>query len=756
MSDQGRGRGRARTWPEAGRVAVRRPVPWFISWTGLRPPLVRWIAQDIAPGRLVPWLPVAFAFGIMAYFAAPREPALWAAVSLAGTALVVAVVMHRRPVALPVALGFFAASAGFATATLRSAWVDHPVLWHTASSVEVTGFVAQREERERSDRMVVEIVHIEGRALRDAPRRIRVSVRRATAPPVGSYVTFRARLASPLAPLRPGGYDFARDLWFQGIGATGFVLGRIRTLEAQASPPRAIRYAAAVAALREGIDARIRAVVPGDAGAIASALITGKRDAISATVNEAMYVSSLAHVLSISGYHMAVVAGVVFFAIRGLLALVPALVFRFPIKKWAAGAAILAAAFYLLVSGAEVATQRAFIMTAVVLGGVLIDRAALTLRTLAMAALAVLALSPQALVHPSFQMSFAATLALVAVYERSRPWMTSASDTPLGARIALWGGRHVVTLVVASTVAGLATTLFAAYHFHRVAPYGVLANLVAMPVVSLVAMPAGLLALVAIPFGFDAPLWRVMGEGIGAMIAIALWVAALPGAVGRIAAFGIGPFLLGAGGLTLLCLLRSRLRWLGGFALVAATALAVTTPQPDLYVSPSGDAVGVRGANGRLSIMRTGSDTFAVRTWLSADGDGRAQSDPSLRAGPRCDGVGCAAHLADGTIVALALDPAAFADDCSRAALIVTRRTPPAECAALVVDRNWLQRSGALAVHRVADGWKIVPARSPGDQRPWMLPLADKPSAGRSSERPTTSATPPDAAPRQDDLEPGD
>src|SRR5690606_4254799 len=243
-----------------------------------------------------------------------------------------------------------------------------------------------------------------------------------------------------------------------------------------------LAYTTAVQGVREAIDDRIRAVVPGDGGSIASALITGKRDAISTPVNDAMYVSSLAHVLSISGYHMAVVAGVVFFVLRALLALVPGLSDRRPIKKWSAAVALVAAAAYLVLSGAEVATQRSFIMTAVVLAGAMADRPALTLRTLALAAMAVLLIAPQSLVHPSFQMSFAATLALIAAYERGLPWMVAGADTSRGARFALWGGREIVGLIVASLVAGAATTLYAAFHFHRIAPYGVIANLLAMPV----------------------------------------------------------------------------------------------------------------------------------------------------------------------------------------------------------------------------------------------------------------------------------
>ena len=260
-------------------------------------------------------------------------------------------------------------------------------------------------------------------------------------------------------------------------------------------------------------------------------------------VNDAMFISGLGHVLSISGYHMAVVAGVVFFAVRALLALFPALTVGFPIKKWSAAAALAAAAFYLLLSGAEVATQRSFFMTAVVLIAVMVDRRAITFRTLAVAAMIVLAIAPEALVHPSFQMSFAATLGLVALVQIGMPRLFATPDNSATARVALWGGRELMMLVLASLVAGLATTPYAAFHFHRVTPYGVLANLAAMPVVSALVMPAGLLGLVAMPFGFDGVFWAIMGVGIDWMIVVTQWVAALPGAIGRMAAFGIGPLI---------------------------------------------------------------------------------------------------------------------------------------------------------------------------------------------------------------------
>lgn len=571
---RGRSRGQAETWPPggAGRPrALASPSGLADYARAFAERLRQWAIADTGPGRLLPWLPVAFGLGIAIYFTAEREPAVWAAVGLAAICIAAAMLARRRPIAFPVVLAFAAVTLGFATATLKSVQVAHPILQAPAGNVAIAGFVEVREERERSDRIVVHALTLEGIRSGEKPERVRVSVRKGTAPPVGTYVTFRARLNPPLQPLRPGGYDFSRDLYFQRIGAVGFVLGAIRTAEPPAQPSLWLRYATTVQGMRDGIDARIRAVVPGDRGAIASALITGKRDAITAPVNDAMYISGLGHVLSISGYHMVIVAGVVFFVLRALLALIPALANRRPIKKWAATVALGAAAFYLVLSGAEVATQRAFIMTAIVLIAVMADRAALTLRTLAVAAFCVLVIAPQAVVHPSFQMSFAATLALIAVYERGMPWAVANADTSAGARVALWGGRQIMGLLLASLVAGLATTFYIAFHFHRVTPYGVIANLIAMPIVSIWVMPSGLLGLAAIPFGFDGPLWRMMGAGVGWMIAVAQWVAGLPGAVGRVTAFGIEPLLACSAGLVVVCLLKTPLRWCGAALIVLAS-----------------------------------------------------------------------------------------------------------------------------------------------------------------------------------------
>jgi competence protein ComEC len=395
-------------------------------------------------------------------------------------------------------------------------------------------------------------------------------------------------------------------------------------------------------------------------------------------------------------------------------------------------------------------------MVAIVLIAVIVDRSALTLRTLTVAAIAVLFFTPEAIVHPSFQMSFAATLAIVAGYQGGLPWMTGGVETPLGARIGLIGGRWIVGLVIISLLAGLATTLYSAYHFHRLTPYGVLTNLIAMPIVSLWIMPAGIMGIVMLPFGFDGFCWWVMGAGIEWMIAIALWVTALPGSVGRIAAFGIGPLLIGSAGLVLLGLLKSPLRLVGAVLLAAASLWAIRTPQPDVLVAPDGSSVAIRTTAGRLSILRAGNDSFAIQQWLAADADARTAKDQSLGEGLACDDAGCVARLTDGSTVAIARTIEAFAEDCRRAVLVVSSRQAPPGCAALVIDRRVSQSNGALALRRVGAAWETTAARPDGYDRPWARarPAVDEAAAAAR----TTPARAParDATPRAEDLEPGD
>jgi competence protein ComEC len=271
-----------------------------------------------------------------------------------------------------------------------------------------------------------------------------------------------------------------------------------------------------------------------------------------------------------------------------------------------------------------------------------------------------------------------------------------------------------------------------------------------MPVVSALVMPAGLLGLVAMPFGFDGVFWRIMELGIDWMIAVAQWVAALPGAVGRIAAFGTGPLIAASVGIILLGLLRTPLRWSGAGAIAIAVAWALAAPQPDVLISADGHSVGVRGRDGRLHLMRTAKDAFLVKEWLAADADARLPGDASLADGVSCDETGCVAQLPDGGFVALALRPEALSDDCTRAAVIVTARQVSPGCGALVIGQERLHKQAANSLRRTRGGFVIDAVRPNGVDRPWS-PAVDDQIAPENTTTHPAPARPVDATPAEAD-----
>jgi competence protein ComEC len=306
MAERGRARtqGIAGTWPPREAARAGRIAPsGFSTWSSLADKLRAWVRAEAGAGRLLPWVPVAFGTGIAFYFTADHEPVLSVAAGTAAALCAVAFLLRRQGL-FPVAVMIAAVAAGFATATWKTARIAHGVLARPMFGVSLSGFVEARDIRERTDRFVLRVAQMDSPKSQTRLERVRLSVRKGTAPEVGSFVELKARLQPPLSPLRPGSYDFGRDMYFQGIGASGFVTGSIKTVEPPESGGLSLRYAALMQNLRDAIDARIRTTLDGDKRAIATALLTGRRDAITTPVNDAMFISGLGHVLSISGYQI--------------------------------------------------------------------------------------------------------------------------------------------------------------------------------------------------------------------------------------------------------------------------------------------------------------------------------------------------------------------------------------------------------------------------------------------------------------------
>ncbi len=441
---------------------------------------------------------------------------------------------------------------------------------------------------------------------------------------------------------------------------------------------------------------------PGEAGAVAAALLVGERSRISEATNESLRVAGLAHILAISGLHMMLIAGTAFFFVRALLAFSPRLALAYPIRKWAAASALAVVTIYLALSGGGAATVRAYVMAAIVFTAILLDRPAISMRNLAIAAFVVVLLGPEGVMEPGFQMSFGAVVALIALWEywRDRQARRLADpDVVPGFRILLFLWRAVLGVALTTLVAGLATGPFAAYHFQRVASYSLLGNLLAAPLISLVIMPFGLLTLIVMPFGLEALPLHVVARGIDSMIAVAAWVAALPGSELRAPHITPLSLLLIVAGMLWLCLWR--LKWrLFGLPLIAVGLASIffLIDPPDILVAPNGQAVAVRDASGVLRVSGARAGSYVVDQFFDEEGL-PPEDGATLKAGVHCDPLACLLGAKDGLSVSHVLDPSAFSEDCRRANVIVTPLRAPVDCRApLVIDADGLAAAGAEAV----------------------------------------------------------
>lgn len=682
----------------------------------------RAMARDIETGRGFLLWPVAFAGAAAIYFALPVEPPLAPVAAAAAATVTAAVLTRRHRGRAPLAAVLLAmACAGLLAAKLRVDGGPSPVLVETRS-MDLSGTVLSVEDRAgRGHRMLVAVDGLRPPPREGVPRTVRLTIRGDSPPPrPGERIEVAARLGPPQAPVYPGGYDFARTAWFAGIGGVGFSLGPAKVAPAADDLPLSLSAVAAVERFRLGVSADIRARLPGDAGSIAAALIVGDRGSIDPATDEAMRISGLSHILSISGLHMALVAACLFGGLRALLAFWPRLAASVPIKEIAAAVALAGTGAYLVIAGMSLPTQRSAVMIAITLGAVILGRQAFSLRNVAIAALVVGAIRPDAVLDPGAQLSFAAVTALIAGFEavaaRRRP-APDRGDVSRLVRILtavpLWIGLSMLT----SLLAGVATAPIALHHFNRAAPLGLLANLVATPLVSLLIMPAAVVAVLAMPFGLQGWPLAAMGFGIDGMVSVAEVVAGWTpggGTFGRPAP--AGTLLVVLGGLWL-CLWTGAARLPGVPLILAGLVLMPMAERPDLVVAGDGGRLMVR-IDGELRLVGR-PDDFETGIWLAALGDPRDPSDPSLVRDVRCDPEACILAPAgpDGrrrTLVALIRQPAAFDDECGEAALVISSIPVPDRCRerTTTIDADDLSAGGARTYRRLPPSDPTSPAAS--------------------------------------------
>ncbi|MGI9405203.1 MAG: ComEC/Rec2 family competence protein [Hyphomicrobiaceae bacterium] len=686
------------------------------------------------------WVPVCFGAGIGTYFALPFEPrpGILVVFLVAGCGLRYA---FRLGTWAPVLTGvLLCALSGALTAKVRTEWTRAPVLAAALEARMSAGFIESLEPRRpRGFRITLRLRALQGVAVDNLPERIRFIWNGDTDLRVGEAMTVRVSLKPPPTPVRPDGYDFARRAWFKGIGAVGYaVASPVRSADLPAAPAL-LGARAWVGSIRAAIGADVERRIPGEGGAIINALIIGQRGKVPETTLDHLRRSGLSHMLAISGLHMAMIAGALFWLLRGGLAAFPVLALNGPIKKGAAAAALAGGIAYLAISGASVATQRATIMIGLMLVAVLLDRPAISQRNVALAALVILAIAPENLLEIGFQMSFAAVVALVAFYERWRlrqgTWSGTRSGVTVGARTSpLWiaarGGRNmIIGTLVTTFVAGVAVAPFEAFHFHRVAQFSLLANLLAMPVFTIVVMPMALMTLISLPFGLEGGSLPIMAWGVAQVTDVAGWVSEKPNAVHHTSAMGGPAFLLMMLGGLWLCLWQKRWRYAGVVPVAFGLLFSANPADPDLLVARDGALVAVRTAQGGLSGSPGRIGAFELTRWLEADGDARGPETVERGDGFACDRQGCTADIR-GTMVAMPKSPANLAEDCRRADIVILTfvQARPCPSARLVIDRQAVQRFGVHAVTIGADGAiRLVTVEGRRGVRPWTLAGRDMP-----------------------------
>lgn len=711
--------------------------------------------SQITRAGFVVWVPFWLAVGIGLWFSLRQEPGL-AFYSVAALLFVLGLAGAALPRFVRNLPAFWAASdriilscfviclvtGGALLAGLRSHSVAAPIMsYRYYGPVEGRVVMIDRSARDRV-RITLDNVVLRHTSPARTPEKVRISLMGVDdVPKPGAHVMLTAHLGPPPGPSEPGGFDFRRNAWFESLGAVGYT----RTPILHAGPAQ-MGGTMALHRLRMQFSQAMQDRIGGQAGAVAAALMTGDRSGITEATNEVMRISSLYHIISISGLHMTMLAAFVYGTLRFVGVCVVAVLSHLrggsmapPLHKIAAAGAILASAGYLWLSGGGVATERAFIMVAVMLFAILVDLRAISLRTVAIAAVIVLVLGPEALTTPGFQMSFAATVALVLM---AGPWRVVSPHLPR------WS-HAILLLFLTSVFAGLATGPLAAAQFGRIAPYGLLANALVVPVMGAFVMNMGVIALFLVPFGLEGIALWVMGLGTTWMLWVAEWIAGWNGS-DLLVPLPPGSVLpmIGVGLMLTTLSARRVLRWrgyvvpapvfsMGVLLMVAGFAIWLGARRPDVLISAEGDAVGIMTASGRAMSKESGG-SFSAENWLADDGDLGTQAQSAARPGPEQLWTGprnlrSARVAVSGRELGVTHATGKAAEDAPATAcrpleiLVLDDRAAGKDhgkCA--VIDTDTLRGSGAIAIWFEDNRTKVLTAAEVSGNRDWSPSRSDR------------------------------
>jgi competence protein ComEC len=677
-----------------------------------------WVqAFDVESQRLMVWSPLLLVVGIWTYFSLTREPPVYLAlglVILCGAALLWPRTAQGAKIVVIVVLGF-------AAAQLRTQWVATPLLRAYSPAQTIIGHVVDVDVRSNL-RFSLSLQINEAISLPETERPARVLIQitgKHLAPHVGDTVRLTADLAPLPRPAQPGGFDYGRQLYFQSIGAVG--RSKTDVVVLNETVPWRFELRRAFHDLRTAIGGRVRSAIRGPLGSFADAVITGERASIPRSMNESLQASGLFHILSISGLHMALVAGGAFWMLRALLALSPRLALQYPIKKWAAGFAIVVGLLYMLLADSGAATERSFIMIAVVFFAVLVDRPALSLHNLALAAVLILLWSPEQALAASFQMSFMAVMGLAAFFVWWKKLLPAPTKLNHGGFIAHWTKRIALgsaASLATSLVAGSLSGIPAMHHFGRLAPYGVVANALALPIVSLIVMPAAMASVILMPLGLEVIPLKFMGWGLQGVMFVSDWVARLPGAGQRLPLIDVNAAAALALAAAFLFLPITRLRMLAiPFALLAIALLLRGPVQMLLLVDERAGNVALLTEQGLVPASPK-QGAASVSRWLTQAGDTAGFKNAIKRPGWTCSAAVCEATQ-QGVKIAFLLKQPLVIPRCPNADILVSQEPLRRRCkgSKVTIDRFDVWRNGAYAV--LLDG-RVEHVREQQGLRPWV------------------------------------
>lgn len=628
-----------------------------------------WLLDE--QSRWLLWVPVAIGCGVILYFMQHNLPE-YTGIAMFCAGAPALVFWRNMPWARGLLLAIFFAGAGFIAAQFQQYRFEQPILKYPTSVLPITATLQEVIEDEGKQKLVLERIEVEGGTRYPLPNTIRLSLKKPDKRLIaGQRIKLRGGLFPLPKPALPEGFDFTRHFYFKNIGAVGFALRPVEILQDKAQQSWRINLANFRSKVGEHIDYAMRPYFSDAVIAVSTALITGERSGIPEASKEAMRAAGLAHMLAISGLHLGLVTAVFFVLFRYILLLIPGLALRQPIKKWAAMGSLIAGVGYLTLAGFPVSAQRAYVMVALVLMAIILDRQVMPMRSLALAAIVILLIAPASIMGPSFQLSFSATMGIVALYEFWRRWNSKGDIKTRGYGFSQKIMLYISGILATTFVASIMTAPYAVYHFNQFTNYHLLANMAASPIFSFMVMPAAVGGVLMMPLGFEQPFLWLMGQGVEWIIAIATSISAMPNAMLHVPTPPAWGLALVAIGSCWLCFWQRPVRHIGWLIIIAGLVPFFTVSLPDILISEKAEQVAIKLENGEYAMLRGSKKNFKAGLWLDALGIERFAKVDKLGNAYKCDKTGCLLDY-KGKHIALPKWREVAIEDCAEANIMIS------------------------------------------------------------------------------------